>query len=158
MSFLALCSLAVGRYGQQNEARLLFSETDGATGKEGFEQIKNQKQLRDVIKSNYPYKTPGGKDDYLEKSIPDFPKNAKVFLYRFPQQRSGSLKVEKITNAYVQDETLYIGVSRKRSEGQMQMQVISNPWMVFSVPEKYNFHKIIVTSVVTKDGKIISKK
>lgn len=126
----------------QNQAEILVSETQGGTEKQGFRILNNRQELADEIKDRY---TASGQSPIIE--IPAFPKDKKVVVYYMGTFSSGDHQVNEIKNISVKNNTLFIEIPEYESGG-MAIQVMSNPWFVFSVPASYQF-----TSVQLKSSK-----
>ncbi|MXS72397.1 hypothetical protein GSF70_14350 [Flavobacteriaceae bacterium W22] len=126
----------------QNQAEILVSETQGGTEKQGFRILNNRQELADEIKDRY---TASGQSPIIE--TPTFPKDKKVVVYYMGTFSSGDHQVNEIKNISVKNNTLFIEIPEYESGG-MAIQVMSNPWFVFSVPASYQF-----TSVQLKSSK-----
>lgn len=126
----------------QNQAEILVSETQGGTEKQGFRILNNRQELADEIKDRY---TASGQSPIIETPI--FPKDKKVVVYYMGTFSSGDHQVNEIKNISVKNNTLFIEIPEYESGG-MAIQVMSNPWFVFSVPASYQF-----TSVQLKSSK-----
>ncbi|WP_143884146.1 hypothetical protein [Chryseobacterium binzhouense] len=126
----------------QNQAEILVSETQGGTEKQGFRILNNRQELADEIKDRY---TASRQSPIIE--TPAFPKDKKVVVYYMGTFSSGDHQVNEIKNISVKNNTLFIEIPEYESGG-MAIQVMSNPWFVFSVPESYQF-----TSVQLKSSK-----
>jgi len=56
--------------------------------------------------------------------------------------RSGSHKVEEIKSVSVKNQILYVEVPAGEPSGGMEIQVISSPWFIFTVPTDYKFTSV----------------
>ncbi|WP_312298095.1 hypothetical protein [Chryseobacterium sp.] len=123
----------------QEKAELLVSESQGGADQPGFRIIKDEKDFRNTIKMGF-----GWVD--LEKEpatdYPKFPKNKKVVLYNLGNFRSGSHRVTEIRNVSVKNNILYVEIPAGEPSGEMEIQVISNPWIIFAVPAEYQFTSV----------------
>ncbi|WP_445432560.1 hypothetical protein [Chryseobacterium indoltheticum] len=115
---------------------ILASESNGGSQNVGFEIIKNQEHLKNKITENF---ASAGMEPIMD--IPSFPKDKKVVLYNLGRFNSGDHKIQEIKNISVKDNVLYVEVPMRESGG-MQIQVLSNPWFIFSVPSNYQFTSV----------------
>lgn len=120
----------------QNKSEILASESNGGTEKAGFKIIKDQEQLKKEITENF---TSSGMEPVMD--IPVFPNDKKVVLYNLGRFNSGDHKVKEIKSISVKDNVLYVEVPMYESGG-MEIQVLSNPWFIFSVPSSYKFTSV----------------
>ena len=143
ITFLSLLITCASGQINSEGVRLLHSENNGGTGNNDFQIIHNQKELNLVISKNTTQFQVAGKE--TENNI-TFPKNSKVVLYNLGVFRSGDHTVTEIVNAEVKNKTLYLKLKTSYIPGKMQIQVISKPWIVFSVPSNYDFNSIKTTN------------
>ncbi|WP_426477596.1 hypothetical protein ACP3T3_20670 [Chryseobacterium sp. CBSDS_008] len=122
----------------QGNAELLISENQGGTDTSGFKIIKDEKDFRNIIQGSFGVTQL--KESYI--SYPKFPKNKKVVLYNLGTFRSGSHKIEEIKNVSVKNQILYVEVPAGEPSGGMEIQVISSPWFIFTVPADYQFTSV----------------
>lgn len=120
----------------QNKSEILASESNGGTEKAGFKIIKDQEQLKKEITENF---ASSGMEPVMD--IPAFPNDKKVVLYNLGRFNSGDHKVKEIKSISVKDNVLYVEVPMYESGG-MEIQVLSNPWFIFSVPSSYKFTSV----------------
>nr|WP_315034646.1 hypothetical protein [uncultured Chryseobacterium sp.] len=125
--------------GMQNNAELLVSESQGGADKPGFRIIKDENDFRNAFKGNFGL-VELGKESSV--NYPKFPKNKKVVLYNLGSFRSGSHSIAKIKSIAVKDNILYVEVPAGEPSGGMEIQVISNPWFMFTVPADYQFTSV----------------
>ncbi|MGG7466846.1 hypothetical protein ACVVIH_22705 [Chryseobacterium arthrosphaerae] len=123
----------------QKKAELLVSESQGGADQPGFRIIKDGKDFRNTIKTGFGW-VDLGKEPATD--YPKFPKNKKVILYNLGSFRSGSHRVTEIRNISVKNNILYIEVPAGEPAGEMEIQVISNPWIIFAVPAEYQFTSV----------------
>jgi len=76
----------------------------------------------------------------------NLPKDEKVVVYNFGMRNSGSYIVKNIQKIELTKDTLKVylphsGAQSPSAEG-AQIQVISYPWMAFSIPENYEFNYV----------------
>ncbi|AKK73446.1 hypothetical protein HX13_17560 [Chryseobacterium sp. P1-3] len=126
--------------GTQNNAEILVSEAQGGTDQMGFRIIKDEKDFRNTIKGSFGIIGPEGDGSYIK--YPQFPKNKKVVLYNLGTFRSGSHTIEEIKSVSVKNKILYVEVPAGAPSGGMEIQVISNPWFIFTVPADYQFTSV----------------
>ncbi|WP_300687420.1 hypothetical protein [Chryseobacterium sp.] len=123
----------------QIDAELLVSESQGGTDAPGFKIIKDEKEFRNIISGSFGI-ADLGKDSYI--SYPKFPKNKKIVLYNLGTFRSGSHKIEEIKSVSVKNKILYVEVPAGEPSGGMEIQVISSPWFIFTVPADCQFTSV----------------
>ncbi|PWW19745.1 hypothetical protein [Chryseobacterium sp. AG844] len=123
----------------QQSTELLVSENQGGTDAPGFKIIKDEKDFRNIISGSFGI-SELGKESYIK--YPQFPKNKKVVVYNLGTFRSGSHKIEEIKNISVKNKILYVEVPAGEPSGGMEIQVISNPWFIFTVPADYQFNSV----------------
>ncbi len=123
----------------QENAELLVSESQGGADTPGFTIIKDEKDFRNRIRGSFGV-VDLDKESYIK--YPSFPKNKKVVLYNLGTFRSGSHKIDKIKNASVKNQILYVEVPAGEPSGGMEIQVMSNPWIIFTVPASYQFTSV----------------
>ncbi len=123
----------------QANAELLVSENQRGTDAPGFKIIKDEKDFRNIISGSFGI-SELGKESYIK--YPQFPKNKKVVLYNLGTFRSGSHKIEEIKNVSVKNQILYVEVPAGEPSGGMEIQVISSPWFIFTVPADYQFTSV----------------
>lgn len=123
----------------QENAELLVSESQGGAEMPGFTIIKDEKDFRNRIRGSFGV-VDLDKESYIK--YPSFPKNKKVVLYNLGTFRSGSHKIDEIKNASVKNQILYVEVPAGEPSGGMEIQVISNPWIIFTVPASYQFTSV----------------
>jgi len=117
----------------QTKGEILISQSQGGTDKAGFKVIKDQNQLEKEITANF---AAAGIEPLIE--IPNFPKDSKVVLYNLGRFNSGDHTIKEIKSISVKDDVLYVEVPMYESGG-MEIQVMSNPWFIFTVPSSYKF-------------------
>ncbi|MCW3161333.1 hypothetical protein [Chryseobacterium oryctis] len=126
----------------QQKTEILASESQGGTGKVGFTILSNEQDFQKALKGNGLNNLiveVGARAD--SKPALKFPKDKKVVLYNLGTFRSGDHTIREIKNTYVKDNILYVEIPYvERSE--MEIQVISNPYVIFTVPSTYNFTSI----------------
>lgn len=124
----------------QKSGKILVSESQGGTENAGFTVLKNEEELQKVIKGNSSL-AELGKESAIK--YPTFAKNQKAVLYNLGTFRSGDHKITEIKGLSVKDNVLYVEVPQRESGG-MEIQVISNPWVVFTVPSNYQFNSVVL--------------
>jgi hypothetical protein len=120
----------------QKKAEILISESQGGGDEANFAIISNEQEFQKAIKGNSTIVD-------LDKSpaYSEFPKNRKVVLYNLGTFNSGDHKITQIKNISVKDNVLYVEVPQYQSGG-MEIQVMSNPWFIFSIPSDYQFTSV----------------
>ncbi|EJL74331.1 hypothetical protein [Chryseobacterium populi] len=118
---------------------ILASEPQGGTETAGFTIIKDEAELQKIIKGNSGLIDLG--KDTPPVNYPPFPENKKVILYNLGTFRSGNHAITQIKSLSVKDNVLYVEVPLKESGG-MEIQVISQPWLIFTAPSDYQFNSV----------------
>ena len=130
----------------QSKAEIIKSESQGGTEQPGFVIIKNEQEFQNVIKSKQGTSLVEVGSEPVMK-YPAFPVGKKVVVYNLGSFRSGDHTIREIKSISVKDNVLYVEVPMYESGG-MEIQVLSNPWFIFTVPSNYQF-----TSVQLKSSK-----
>jgi len=124
----------------QNKGEIIMSESQGGAEQAGFVIIKDEQEFQNVIKSKRGTSLVELGSEPVVK-YPAFPVNKKVVMYNLGSFRAGDHTVREIKNISVKDNVLYVEVPMRESGG-MQIQVLSNPWFIFSVPSNYQFTSV----------------
>ncbi|MDY3535296.1 hypothetical protein JSO61_008495 [Riemerella anatipestifer] len=137
---------------QKQEERLFYSEASGGEEKRGFRLINSQEELNRVLSANqFVVLNPNEEKSKEPKLI--FPKNQQVILYHLGTFRAGMHKPQGIDSVKLVGNTLEVYMKKNQSsspqktsirEPEMQVQVITTPWMVFSVSKDLKFNNIIL--------------
>jgi len=128
----------------QNKGEIIMSESQGGAEQAGFVIIKDEQEFQNVIKSKQGTSLVELGSEPVVK-YPAFPVNKKVVLYNIGSFRAGDHTIREIKNISVKDNVLYVEVPMRESGG-MQIQVLSNPWFIFSVPSNYQFTSVQLKS------------
>ncbi|MDN3694416.1 hypothetical protein QWZ06_20100 [Chryseobacterium tructae] len=124
----------------QQKAELLVSNSQGGTEQPGFRIIKDEKEYVALGKSDFELVEEGKAP---ATNYPKFPKDKKVVLYNLGSFRSGSHTINEIKGVSVKNNILYVEVpGRESTPGGMEIQVLSNPWFIFTVPTDYQFTSV----------------
>ena len=120
-----------------------FDHTHG-TKNRNFTILKKQKQLNQALNERKLFIT-----EELQASgiYLKFPRNQKVILYNFGEMRSGIYQIkgiDKIKLAKANLEVYLIKEKNIEQNSKLQVQVITYPKMIFSIPKKINFKNIII--------------
>lgn len=124
----------------QQKTELLVSNSQGGAEQPGFRIIKDEKEYLALGKGGFELAAEGNEPaaDY-----PKFPKDKKVVLYNLGSFRSGSHSINEIKGVSVKNNILYVEVPGSESTpGGMEIQVLSSPWFVFTVPANYQFTSV----------------
>ncbi len=124
----------------QKNVKILISESQGGAENSGFAIIKNEVEFQSLIKSKQSF-TLAEEGKESEIKYPEFPDNKKVVLYHLGSFRSGDHTVTQIKNISVKNNVLWVEVPYYESGG-MEIQVLSAPWFIFSVPSDYQFTSV----------------
>ena len=130
----------------QNKGEIIKSESQGGAEQAGFVIIKNEQEFQNAIKSLQSTSLVEVGTEPVMK-YPTFPNDKKVILYNLGSFRSGDHRVNEIKSISVKDNVLYVEIPMYESGG-MEIQMLSNPWFIFTVPSNYQF-----TSVQLKSSK-----
>ncbi|MBW3523356.1 hypothetical protein KO535_14470 [Chryseobacterium sp. NKUCC03_KSP] len=130
----------------QNKGEIIRSESQGGAEQAGFVIIKNEREFQNAIRSLQSTSLVEVGTEPVMK-YPAFPSDKKVILYNLGSFRSGDHKVNEIKSISVKDNILYVEIPMYQSGG-MEIQMLSNPWFIFTVPSNYQF-----TSVQLKSSK-----
>ena len=120
-----------------------FDHTHG-TKNRNFTILKKQKQLNQALNERKLFIT----EDLQTSGIYlKFPKNQKVILYNFGEIRSGIYRVKGIDKIKLTEDNLEVYLTREKNieqDSKLQVQVITYPKMIFSIPKNINFKNIII--------------
>ena len=120
-----------------------FDHTHG-TKNRNFTILKKQKQLNQALNERKLFIT----EDLQTSGIYlKFPKNQKVILYNFGEIRSGIYRVKGIDKIKLAKDNLEVYLIKEKNieqNSKLQVQVITYPKMIFSIPKKINFKNIII--------------
>jgi len=130
----------------QSKAEIIKSESQGGTEQPAFVIIKNEQEFQNVIQSKQGTSLVEVGSEPVMK-YPAFPVGKKVVVYNLGSFRSGDHTIREIKSISVKDNVLYVEVPMYESGG-MEIQMLSNPWFIFTVPSSYKF-----TSVQLKSSK-----
>lgn len=126
--------------GEEKKAEIIISESQGGAENSGFKIIRNEQEFQSLIKNNHSNALVA-EGDTTEIKYPPFPKNKKVVLYNAGSFRSGDHTIREIKNISVKDNVLLVEVPYYESGG-MEIQVLSAPWLIFSVPSDFQFTSV----------------
>ncbi|UKB85137.1 hypothetical protein LF887_05785 [Chryseobacterium sp. MEBOG06] len=126
-------------YAIKEKTELLVSESQGGADKAGFRIIKDEKDFRSTIRGSFGL-AGLATESYIK--YPPFPQDKKVVLYNLGSFRSGSHTISEIKSISVNNKILYVEVPAGEPSGGMEIQVISNPWFIFTVPADYQFTSV----------------
>ncbi|RMZ58801.1 hypothetical protein D1632_14570 [Chryseobacterium nematophagum] len=118
------------------KTEIFISESNGGADKPGFRVVKDKQELQNIAKSSFL-----SVDMDKEPKLPEFPTDKKVVLYNLGEFRSGDHRITQIKSLSVKDNVLYVEVPQYISGG-MEIQVISNPWLIFTVPLHFQFNSV----------------
>lgn len=127
----------------QTPSQILASESQGGTGKVEFSIIKNEQEFQKALKGNSVVVIGDGSESAVP--VQKFPKDKKVVLYNLGNFRSGDHRITEIKKISVKENVLQIEVPYVEHGG-MEIQVISNPYVIFTVPSSYQFNAIEIKS------------
>lgn len=120
-----------------------FDHTHG-TKNRNFTILKKQKQLNQALNERKLFIT-----EELQASgiYLKFPRNQKVILYNFGEMRSGIYRIKGIDKIKLTEDNLEVYLIKEQNieqNSKLQVQVITYPKMIFSIPKNINFKNIII--------------
>ena len=121
-----------------------FDHTNGTKTK-NFTILKKQKQLNQALNERKLFITeePQASGIYLK-----FPRNQKVILYNFGEMRSGIYQIKGIDKIKLAKDNLEVYLTRREKnieqDSKLQVQIVTYPKMIFSIPKNINFKNIII--------------
>ncbi|WKS96048.1 hypothetical protein [Riemerella columbina] len=124
---------------------LFYSAFTGGSQQRGFKILNNQTELNQAIQGNQMVLQDG-----LSSAEPQlkFPEHQKVILFNLGEFRSGDHQPKGIESTQVVDGVLEVKIKKsppsQSPDREMAIQVISTPYMIFSVPENYEFKNVIL--------------
>lgn len=126
---------------------IFYSNQNGGALYPSFSLIKNQEELDKAMLGEGTFIIDNENTDN-QKII--FPKNRKVIKYNLGEFRSGSHTPEKLDAYRVNGETLELFIKKEKFEKEHEtdlefsIQVVTRPYIIFSVPKKIEFKKISI--------------
>ena len=126
---------------------IFYSNQNGGALYPSFSLIKNQEELDIAMLGEGTFIIDNENTDH--QKIP-FPKNRKVIKYNLGEFRSGSHTPEKLDAYRVNGETLELFIKNRKFEKEHEtdlefsIQVVTRPYIIFSVPKKIEFKKISI--------------
>lgn len=140
------------------EKYIFHSEFNGGSKTSGFSIIKSQEELDLVMNQGKILSVQGKSNENKLK----FPKNQKVILYNLGEFRAGNHQPQGIEKIKLNGDTLEVYLKKRERKTstptnerknrleleirglEPQIQAISTPWMLLSIPKKLNFTNIIL--------------
>lgn len=125
---------------------IFYSNQNGGALYPSFSLIKNQEELDKAMLGEGTFIID---NENTDKKI-TFPKNRKVIKYNLGEFRSGSHTPEKLDAYRVNGETLELFIKKGKFEKEHEtdlefsIQVVTRPYIIFSVPKKIEFKKISI--------------
>lgn len=120
--------------------QLFISGFSGGSGVRGYKIINTEQEYHAVMRQYQP-------SEKLSAEPRSFPNDQKVILYNLGEYRSGDHKVTGIESMRVEGDILKVYTTPKPQNpqpGDMQIQVVTQPWFIFSVPKDLKFNEIEV--------------
>jgi len=124
----------------QEKSKIIISESQGGSEKPTFKILKNQKELETAINEKQSMSLVEMGSQPVAK-YPTFPTNETLVLYEMGRFNSGDHTIKEIKSLSVKNNVLYVEVPMYES-GAMEIQALSNPWFIFSVPSSYKFTSV----------------
>ena len=126
---------------------IFYSNQNGGALYPSFSMIKNQEELDKALLGEGTFIIDNENTDNQKIT---FPKNRKVIKYNLGEFRSGSHTPEKLDAYRVNGETLELFIKKGKFEKEYEtdlefsIQVVTRPYIIFSVPKKIEFKKISI--------------
>ena len=126
---------------------IFYSNQNGGALYPSFSLIKNQEELDKAMLGEGTFIIDNENTDNQKIA---FPKNRKVIKYNLGEFRSGSHTPEKLDAYRVNGETLELFIKKGKFEKEREtdlefsIQVVTKPYIIFSVPKKIEFKKISI--------------
>ena len=126
---------------------IFYSNQNGGALYPSFSLIKNQEELDKAMLGEGTFIIDNENTDNQKIT---FPKNRKVIKYNLGEFRSGSHTPEKLDAYRVNGETLELFIKKGKFEKEREtdlefsIQVVTKPYIIFSVPKKIEFKKISI--------------
>ena len=120
--------------------QLFISGFSGGSGVREYKILKTQQEYHAVMRQYQP-------SEKLSAAPRSFPEDQMVVLYNQGEYRSGDHKVTGIDSMRLDGDVLKVYTTpkpQKPQPGDLQIQVISQPWFIFSVPKDLKFKEIEV--------------
>lgn len=139
LSFILSCKTSVSdKLSQDLKPRILFTSSQGGAESEGFLIIKNQQQLLAEIAKRSTV------EDGMKSGYPAITDKNKIVIYDLGTFNSGDRRITEIKKASVKNNILKLEIPEYKASV-MEMMMISNPWMVVSVPTDQSFTSVKIT-------------
>ena len=126
---------------------IFYSNQNGGALYPSFSWIKSQEELDKALLGEGTFII---SDENTDNQKITFPKNRKVIKYNLGEFRSGSHTPEKLDAYRVNGETLELFIKKGKFENEHEtdlefsIQVVTRPYIIFSVPKKIEFKKISI--------------
>ena len=126
---------------------IFYSNQNGGALYPSFSLIKNQEELDKALLGEGTFII---SDENTDNQKITFPKNKKVIKYNLGEFRSGSHTLEKLDAYRVNGETLELFIKKGKFEKEHEtdlefnIQIVTRPYIIFSVPKKIEFKKISI--------------
>ena len=126
------------------EKFIFYFDHSHGTKNRNFTILKKQKQLNQALNERKLFIT-----EELQASgiYLKFPRNQKVILYNFGEMRSGIYQIKGIDKIKLAKDNLEVYLIKEKNieqNSKPQVQVITYPKMIFSIPKNINFKNIII--------------
>ena len=139
LAFIVSCKTNVSNQSSPDlQPQILITASQGGAESEGFVIIKDQKQLENEI---------ARRSTVENNSIPAYDAVSaeyKLVIYDLGSFKSGDHRITEIKKASVSNNILTLEVPEYKSDG-MEMMIISNPWLLISIPAKQSFTSVKLT-------------
>lgn len=139
LAFILSCKTNVSDRSSQNlKPSILVTSSQGGAKSQGFVIIKDQQQLLAEISKRNTVED-GQKTDY-----PAISDKNKIVIYDLGNFSSGDHRITEIKKASIENNILTLEVPEYKSGG-MEIMMISNPWVLISVPSDKSFTSVKLT-------------
>ncbi len=151
--FLGSCTAIVSKQNANNSAEInsemqqsteiLGASSQGGSGDISFKILNTQEEFsKAYINANRTLSVISDTPDTPKMKLPLLPIGKKAVLYNLGNFRAGDHTIQEIKNISVKSGVLYVEVPQKQNEGGMEIQVLSQPWVIFTIPSNYKFNSI----------------
>ena len=126
---------------------IFYSNQNGGALYPSFSLVKNQEELDKAMLGEGTFIIDSENTDNQKIT---FPKHRKVIKYNLGEFRSGNHTPEKLDAYRVNGETLELFIKKEKFEKEHEtdlefsIQVVTRPYIIFSVPKKVEFKKISI--------------
>ncbi len=137
---IIMCSSTSETLKFNQDQQLFISEFNGGSREKGFKILETEAEFHQEYSRNKF-------SDVISEDVvyPQYPEGQKVVLYNLGEYRAGDHRVLGIDSFEVKNDVLTVYMKNKivnPSQDLMQIQVVTTPWMMFSVTKTYQFSQV----------------